>query len=230
MRKVQRISSVIRHVKRIAGLALILLGCGVPAMRGGELYAGRPTGEPSLEILPDPDIVDEALTPTMREALELAGESFRLGDPPPPPDRRAMELMAWSNQALRPWLERKSQAVHLARRALDQAAEENHRQRIIGGAVVGMLYEDLAAVIRSVPEPTDLQDEPEILAIYGQLLESQARPYLQNARQAYRACALNAAEPRSMHHWAEFCWHREGRLEMLDPLESGETRVEVLVR
>lgn len=218
------------HAPLLLALVLLLaLACGGPRMREGELYAGRVAAAPSLRCLPDPDVVDAELTPRMRAGLELAEESFAVQAPPPPSSRAALELTDWAEGPLRDWLTRKTAAIQEARHELDAAAEESHRQRIMGGAVVGLMYEDVARVLRSVPAPEDLEDEPEILEIYQQVLESQARPFLETARRAYHACTLNASEPESMRHWSRFCRGREDGLPAPDGPQEDGTTVEVLV-
>jgi hypothetical protein len=221
--------SSIRHGLALALPLAAMVGCGGPRMRTGELYAGRVGAAPSLRCLPDPDVVDAELSPRMRTALELADESFAVQAPPPPTSRSALDLTDWAEGPLRDWLGRKTQAIEEARHELDAAAEESHRQRIMGGAVVGLMYEDVARVLRAVPAPEDLEDEPEILEIYQQVLESQARPFLETARRAYHACALNASEPESMRHWSRFCRGREDALPEADGPQEDGTTVEVLV-
>ena len=196
-------------------------------MRSGELYAGRAEGSPTMECLPDPDVVDEELSEHMRFGRRLAEQSFGIPNPEPPASRAASELTEWAEGSLRAWLEQKTQAVEAARRELDAAAEEQHRQRIMGGAIVGLMYEDVARVLVDLPVPDDLDDEPEILALYRDVLEGQARPFLETARRAYHACALNASEPASMRHWARFCADREDALPA-EAMRSGETQVEVI--
>lgn len=219
-----------RSILFVACVAALTVACGGPPMRTGELYAGRVDSTPSIECLPDPDVADEALSARMRIGLELATESLAIADPPPPASRSAPDLQDWSNGPLREWLERKTESITAARRELDLAAEENHRQRIIGGAVVGLMYESVSRVIGNVPSPIDLEDEPEILEIYQQVIRSQTRPFLETARRAYHACAANASEPASMRHWSRFCRGREDNLPDGDAVErSGETTVEILI-
>lgn len=185
-----------------------------------------------MECLPDPDVTEAAFTPRMRLGWALAAESFLVPPPPPPRDETAQNLALWSDEVLAPWLARKTHTVEAARRELDRAAEESHRQRIIGGAIVGLMYEDVARVLRSIPPPEELADEPEIEAIYRDVMRSHARPFLEHSRRAYSACAQNAVTPRSMRHWSRFCAGREQALpegEGADALESGETEVEVIV-
>lgn len=221
--------------RRVASLALFLSfllapACAATPMRSGPLYAGRAEAEPSMECLPDPDVADEAYTQHMQRGRELAQASFEVPDPVMPPDRAAQTLTAWADGALRTWIQAKTHAVDAAREELDLAAEENHRQRIIGGAIVGLMHEDIGRIISSVPVPDDLDDEPEILEAFRHVIEGQAEPYFRLARQAYHACALNAVQPESMQHWSSFCRQRMDNLPddpELDDAPEGTT-VEVL--
>jgi hypothetical protein len=213
-------------------LALLLAGCGSTPMRAGPLDPGQVEPRPSMECLPDPDVAESAFTPRMREGWELAAESFLIPPPEPPRDETARNLELWSDEVLAPWLERKTHTIEAARRELDLAAEESHRQRIMGGAIVGLMYEDVARVLRSIPPPEELAEEPEIQAIYQDVMRSHARPFLEQSRRAYSACAQNAVTPSSMRHWSRFCSGREEGLpegeDTGDHLESGETEVEVI--
>jgi len=210
-------------------VVLFALACG-PAARSGTIYGGRADGEPSMECLPDPDVADTELTAHMQRGRELAIASFEIGDPDVPADHSVQTLSTWAAGPLRTWIERKTHAVDAARQELDLAAEESHRQRIMGGAIVGLMHEDIARIVSQVPAPSDLADEPEILAAFAHVIEGQARPYYRLARQAYRACALNAVQPESMQHWSRFCRERMDALPEEDDEMSTEegTTVEVL--
>jgi hypothetical protein len=203
-----------------------LVGCG-PTLRSGPLYPGRGSSEPSLRCLPDPDIADVEYTRHLREGLALAEESFSLGHPAPPAARDSATLTIWADGPFQTWLTMKTRAVEAARRELDAAAEENHRQRIIAGAVVGMMYEDVARVLGSVPGPVDLEGEPEIRRVYESTLHMQSEPYFSIAERAYEACAANARQPQSMRHWTSFCRERRRNLPGHE-LASGESEVEVV--
>lgn len=215
----------------LLSVSFALVGCGASTTRPGPLYEGRAESPPTLECMPDPDVTDASFTLHMRRGRELAEASFEVPDPQIPTDHSAASLTAWSDGELRSWLENKTHAVDAAREELDLAAEEDHRQRIMGGALVGLMNEDISRVLRSVPSPDDLADEPEILEAFHHVIEGQARPYLETARQAYHACALNARRPETMAHWARFCRVRMDRLP--DGPDTGvasdTTEVEVLV-
>jgi len=215
-------------------LALFAAACGPGIeMREGPLNPGQVRVVPSMDCLPDPDVQHASMTRRMRFGWTLAQESFLIPAPVPPDDQSAQSLEQWSDEVLAPWLQRKTHTIEAARRELDRAAEENHRQRIMGGAIVGVMYEDVALVLRAIPPPRELADEPEILEVYQNVLASQARPFLEHARRAYAACAQNGIRPSSMRHWSRFCSGREGHLpegeDAASRLESGETVVEVIV-
>jgi hypothetical protein len=219
------------RVSLVVSIVLTLAACGPSTTRPGPLYVGRADAEPAMECMPDPDVTDETFTLHMRRGRELAQASFEVPDPEVPADHTAAALTAWSDGALRVWLENKTHAVDAAREELDLAAEEDHRQRIVGGALVGLMFEDIARVLRAVPSPDDLAQEPEILEAFHHVIEGQARPYLETARQAYHACALNARRPETMAHWARFCRRRMDRLPdgPVSGVDSDTTEVEVLV-
>lgn len=181
-----------------------------------------------MQCLPETDVADSEYSEHMRRGLELAEASFHFEAPVPPASRAAGDLTEWSNGPLRAWLEQKSSAITAARRELDIAAEESHRQRILGGAVVGLMYEDIARVLRSVPAPVDLDGEPEILRMYQDLVRTQARPFLELSRSAYRACSLNADHPPGMTHFSTFCRERLDQLPEPDAPRAGETEVEIV--
>lgn len=213
----------------VFGASILAVGCGGSgANQRSDVFLGRTDGTASMRCLPETDVPTSELTVHAQRGLELAEASFTYEPPPAPASRAARDLTAWSDGPLRTWLAQKTHAIDLARRELDLAADENHRQRILGGAVVGLMYEDVARFLRSVPAPVDLDSEPEILAIYGNLIRSQARPFLELSRAAYRACSLNADRPPGMRHFATFCRERLDGLPESDAPRPGTTEVEVV--
>ncbi|MDW8247002.1 MAG: hypothetical protein RMJ84_10535 [Sandaracinaceae bacterium] len=198
----------------IAWTACLFVAC-VSTSEKKEVYFGRVDGAPAMECLPDLDIDRKELSPRMRGAMEIAAASFQRPAPPPPEDRAADAISRWSQGPFHEWLQWKTQVVVSARRELDLAAEENHRQRILSGALVGMMYEDLARTLLKVPMPEDLDDEPEVRAAFENVRKEEARPFLEFSQAAYRACAANAKQLPGMRQFVDFC---QGRLERLPSL------------
>lgn len=213
----------------------LLAGCALtsPAPVHTPLYPGDAHGSASLESLPALDVEDTAITSEMRIARLLSAESLSFPDPALPLATSAEAIQAWSDEVLSPWIEVKHQRAAAARAELDRAAVQNHRQRIMAGALVGLVYEDVARVLMSVPVPDDLKSEPEIAEMFLDVIASHALPYLTQAQRAYVACAKNAVEPKTMNHWTGFCQGRADHLPRLgetakQPLGAGTTEVSVV--
>ena len=194
-------------------VAVALLGCGgSQAAEDRAVDRGDPEAEPSMLILPSVDVDHSELSEKMRFGWTLAEESFANEMPPPPPSGDTPDIQRWSEGDLRVWLERKSRTIEAARRELDAAAEESHRQRILAGAIVGLMYEDISRALRAIPVPAEIQREPEIAEIFRDVLDAQASPFLEHARRAYRACHLNARGEEGLTHWSRFCEIRKENL------------------
>lgn len=211
-------------------LTVLVTGCYVdrtPPPR----FAGDAAAPPSIGVLPSAESATSAFTDRMRFGLTLAEESLSLEAPAPPPSRAAASFVRWSSTELRRWLARKSHTVDAARQELDAAAEQDHRQRIVAGAVVGLLYEDVARALKSLPAPLEIERDPEAAQLYREVLDGKASPFLEHAQAAYLACAQNGRFPADMRHWSRFCAARADRLVpggVVDDLAPGETRVEVV--
>ncbi|HJL02504.1 MAG TPA: hypothetical protein RMH85_07885 [Polyangiaceae bacterium LLY-WYZ-15_(1-7)] len=209
------------------GLALACGGGEVQVVAPGDAFA-----EPSMEALPSIGQSRESLSETMRFAWQLTEESFELAAPHPPPRGAShAELEQWSDSELERWLHAKNRLVEAARAELNAAAEENRLCRVWAGALVGLMYEDVARVLLDVPMPRELASEPEIADVYREVVAAQAAPYLDHARRAYRACHLNGRRVDRLRPWSRFCADRRDRLPgddaSLAPGES-ETTVEVV--
>jgi Tfp pilus assembly protein PilP len=197
--------------KGTASLIVCLLGAGCAAGQANQKtvhYAGDARGRASMEALPSLDVPENELTQEMRMARLLSAESLELTAPVAPPDRSAAQLSAWSDEELKDWLAEKQRRAEAARAELDRAAQQNHRQRIVAGALVGLVYEDIARALLTIPAPSELDTEPEVAVIFRELMTKQAAPFLVHAELAYAACAGNALGLDGMLHWSEFCERR----------------------
>ncbi len=220
-----------RHVATCV-IGWLLSSCGGAPGRP-PLDAGDPRAAPSMEALPSLDVSPASLGDRFSFAWRLAAEALDLPPPTPPEAPSAAELRAFSDGPLAAWLQEKSRRVEAARQEWDAVAEEGRRQRIVAGAIVGLLYEDVARSLLQVPIPRELRDEPEIAQVFRELVIFQARPYLTHGRRAYHACAANSVPLESMHHWGRFCARRADALPREDPSAAshspGSTEVTVTV-
>ncbi len=200
-------------------LALATGACGGSAEVGPEVQTrprdgGDPHGAPSLRSLPADDVDPRTFTPLMKRAWEASRDALELKAPAFPQEPTSEEWNAWSQRVFQPWLQQKQGMVVAARRELDMAATQSMRQRIMAGAIVGLLYEDLAHVLLAVPTPKAiLEEDPDIVEAFKHVVEGQARPYLEHSRAAYSACKQNAASGRGgLGHWSNYCKQREANL------------------
>jgi hypothetical protein len=190
-----------------------LVGCMSSSPGSKRAYQeGDATGKPRVEALPSLDIDASKLTAEMRMARLLSAESLNLAPPVQPRDTSSATYADWSDHELRAWMQSKHASAEAARQELDRAAVQNQRQRIMAGAMVGLVYEDVARALLTLPVPAELVSEPEIAAMYVDILRTQAGPYLLQARHAYTACAGNAEQLPALHHWSDFCLSRENQL------------------
>jgi hypothetical protein len=218
-----------------SGLVLVslgLLGCMSSSPGHRRAYQeGDPIGKPRVEALPSLDVGSEKLTPEMRMARLLSAESLNLAPPVQPRDTSTATIADWSDHELKAWMQKKHASAEAARKELDAAATQNHRQRIMAGAMVGLVYEDVARTLLTLPVPAELVSEPEIAAMYVDILRTQAGPYLLQSRQAYAACAGNAEQLLELRHWSSFCLSREDQLPSgsLDEPEHGAGKTSVSI-
>jgi hypothetical protein len=213
-------------------VSLGMVGCLSSSAGNKRAYQeGDATGKPRVEALPSIDIEPSKLTPEMRMARLLSAESLNLDPPVQPRDTSTATIAEWSDHELKTWMQTKHASAEAARVELDRAAVQNQRQRIMAGAMVGLVYEDLARTLLTLPVPAELASEPEIAAMYVDILRTQAGPYLLQARHAYTACAGNAEQMPALHHWSEFCLSRENQLPAsgVDQAAPGTTNTEVSV-
>lgn len=213
-------------------LAIVLAGCASGGGTPDTATAGAPDAPASMECLPGVSADTQAdFSQSMTFAWRLSADAFELADPVPPSrDADTATVQAWTDGPLLEWLNQKNRLVEAARSELNLAAEESHDQRTMAGALVGLLYEDVGRVLLEVPLPRDLRnEEPIVVEAFEDVVEAQARPYIEHAKRAFRACAANAEPHEHLHAWAHFCSARAANLPMLRPEREAEgTTVEVI--
>jgi len=208
-----RISSGVGAASAVVFASFGLLACAGTASSPSRTYQeGDPAGAPSVEALPSLDVDQNKLTQEMKMARLLSAESLNLEPPVRPRDTSTATIADWSDNELKTWIEAKNRAAEAARKELDLAAVQNHRQRIMAGAMVGLVYEDVARTLLTLPIPAELSAEPDIAKMYVDILRTQAGPYLTQAKAAYSACSGNAVQVPALKHWSSFCLERGERL------------------
>jgi hypothetical protein len=196
-------------------LSMICLFASACAHRPPQ-HEGDAQGKARIEALPSLDVESNTLTDQMRFAVEISKESLGLTLPD---FRNAGARAAWTDATLKQWLRDKQSATAAAGQALDTAAAQSGRQRIMAGALGGLVFEEAARDLLEVPPPTDLPLDLETVAVFREIMQKNASVCLQTARKAYQACAENAPGLEGMAHWAPFCTTRaQGLPTPHDPL------------
>lgn len=204
--------------------SLFALFCAACAGPPPPAYAGDARGSPDYRALPSTDPDRAPLTEEMSHGLALCEAALSLTPPSPPSDCSVAELNRYMNGPLRSWLGERRAAIERARGELDVAAEQSHHQRIMAGALVGLLNEDVGDFLGALPVPAELASEPDIAAMYADVVAHNASPFVEKARRAYLACAANAIHPEHMRHWSVFCARRaDGLPESRLPEREGTT-------
>jgi len=192
-------------------------GCGGPpaaleADRAeASLAAGDPQAPPTLRALPE--VPRESDTTRTHQGLLAAREALLAGIPQPPVDRSYAALKAWSETAVTQWVQTRRQRIEDVRERFDLEEGASVGELIVRHATLGLLHEDTANALSTLPAPAELDTEPKIGAIYREVLAAQAEPFVSAALLSFRDCAnLAYRSEAAMTRWADFCHERFDRL------------------
>jgi hypothetical protein len=145
--------------------------------------------------------------------LLIAREALQARLPAPPADRSHASLQAWVDDAVVDWIRQRRDGIEQVRQRFELEGRPSDDERIVRDATLGLLHEDTADVLASLPEPAELASEPEITRVYREVLAAQAEPFVSSALLQFRDCAeLAYAREEAMAVWAEFCHARFERL------------------
>lgn len=198
-------------------LSATLVACGEVLVEGAAPrpapYAGDPEGPPTLGVLPEMPQQESQAAARQHQALLVAREVLDSRVPAAPSDRSYDALQRWSQGPLAAWIRHRRQEVERARSQFTLGGEPGLRDGIVQHAVMGLLHEDTAAQLVALPEPAELDDEPEVARMYREVVAYQAEPFASSALLEYRTCAQSAYEgPTDLRHWGDFCAGRFERL------------------
>lgn len=189
----------------------LCLGSGCAHESG--LFAGQPEAPPNLACLPELGSGGPADTRRTHEGLVLTQRALDEDFPLPPVDRSYAALQRWMQDEVAAWIAARTgaaSALH-AQFGLDGAAAQS--ERVVGQAALGLLQEDTALDLQTIPPPSELAAEPEIRAMFQDIVATKAEPFLAAALIAFRECADEAYEgPEATAHFAAFCDARFQRL------------------
>ena len=118
--------------------------------------------------VPAPDVAREAMSEPMQR-LWTGVEEVVWADRPEPPEQGTTDaLNEWARGPFREWVTHRTEAS----RAVESVAAEVRAhgvpfEDIVGGALFGYMYEDMAAGARGAPVPNEVADDPELLPEVG---------------------------------------------------------------
>ncbi|HEY2733931.1 MAG TPA: hypothetical protein VGI70_08100 [Polyangiales bacterium] len=198
------------------GTVLLIWACASSQPEDTEssakLRAGDPNGPPTIGALPE--VARGSSTPRLQQGLSLARQVLDTRLPEPPLDHSYQVLQSWIDREVAPWVAKRRDGVDEARFQFGLEHDASVDEKVVGNAVLGILQEDTALALTHIPQPTELDTEPEVAAIFRDLVQTQVQPFQNAALVEYRDCASDASEEGAqLRRWANFCHGRLDRLE-----------------
>jgi hypothetical protein len=178
-----------------------------------QVAPGHPEAAPSLAALPEMPNGATGNTARTHQGLLLARQTFDAAFPAPPADRTYASLQSWVDTAVVAWLEQRRSQTEATRERFLLEGDPSEGERIVSHAVLGLIQEDTALSLSSIPPPSELDSEPEIAGMYHDIIRTQAESFMSSALLELRECADSAYRgPEDMRPWALFCHARFDRL------------------
>jgi hypothetical protein len=175
--------------------------------------SGDANARPSLAVLPALPTGASGNTTRTHHGLLVAREALDTTMPTPPHDRSYLSLKSWVDAELVVWLERRREQADLTRARFALETEVSGSERAVSHAALGLIHEDTALWLGTIPAPRELDSEPEIAALYRELVSVQVDTFLNSAVVEFRDCANEAYQAADdMRGWARFCHARFDRL------------------
>lgn len=169
-----------------------------------------PTERQRIDMLPSMGPVYGTPSVELMAAMDLARAFFDMGPPPPAPaDPDPAVSQEWVENDIAPWIRTRAETAAEATNALGGLDQEIPIHQIVGPAVAGLVYLDMAAGLGQLSSPFNIRGDSELQAIYWDAIITQGAPYLIQAEQAFEACASRANETGGpWAEWATFCTER----------------------
>lgn len=207
---------MMRLLPSLCVLSLAACAGSEPVPSGAEeLSLGDPTGPPTLRVLPSIAHRSSGQTDRTLQGMLVARQGFDARLPQTPADQSYANLQRWVDTDVVAWVGSRSENMDSASYEFGLPSDGSDGERIVGFAVIGLLHEDTARELSTIPAPSELDSEPEIAVMYREVIAAHARPFLSAALVRFRDCAnLAHGGPEDMRHWAGFCDARFQRLKV----------------
>jgi hypothetical protein len=197
-------------------LAVLPACASAPETRRSEssaLSVGDPNAAPNLQALPEMAEGAPCNTARTHQALLMARQTFDTAFPAAPVDHSYTSLQAWVDSTVTTWVSQRRAQTDATRDRFSLEGEPSDAERIVSHAVIGLIDEDTARALATIPAPSELDSEPEIADMYREMVSKQAAPFVNAALAELRDCANDGYRgPEEMRSWARFCHARFDRL------------------
>ncbi|HEX2677964.1 MAG TPA: hypothetical protein VHM19_15025 [Polyangiales bacterium] len=193
------------------------LACGCATVSSevptGQVDQGDPNAVPSIAALPTLPRAQPDPRERVHAAFTQANELFEQRMPVPPADRSYASLSDWVERDIAPWIEHRRDGIDEVRFELNRELSEPI-DTVVRGALVGLLQESTTIELERIPPPSELDQEPDVAAMFRDVIRAQAQPFTNAALHEYRDCANTGYRgDEEQKRWARFCHKRFDRLQ-----------------
>jgi hypothetical protein len=192
------------------------LGCAESSAPAAATAPGAEHGDPQAapSLLALPQLPADGDTPRTHQGMLMARATLDAAMPAAPADRSFASLQRWVDGEVLTWLQQRRTQTLATRDRFLVGGEPTDAEHIVSLAVLALIDEDTARALGNLPPPSELDDEPDIAAMYRDVTRMQAEAFMSAAIVGMRDCA-NAAyrEPSEWQAFARFCHARFDRLQ-----------------
>lgn len=153
-----------------------------------------------------------------REFKEIKFPEYRGG-------KSAKSVKDWSEKDFRPWAEKKSKALEVARVEYNAIAPlKIPRWEIAAASRIGEMWRSFVDEFRDAPVPKEIEKDPELFDIYVGSLDEVSEPFVKQAIDAFEFCLIRATQVRWFDERSQQCEVELNRLSPRDYPLAAEIR------
>lgn len=163
-----------------------------------------PSTRPTMGELPPLSTPMTTSSPELRELWErtrrfLAHQGL-------PPQAQGQTLDQWVHGTVQPWIVERSRELREATDLYTSIERPGMPDRVVGPALLGQIYRDMAVTLSQLPIPSRFANNPEVVAEYRETVTEYAAPLLEQSFAAFQACSQEAQQRgAAWSSWAAFC-------------------------
>lgn len=206
----------------LSSIALSLVfSCG-----GGTASTGPAERPPQLPEVDGQAVLDVPIerAPLPAQRLWSAMQAMRQRPRPSPPASVStmQDYGAWMRGELAAWLRLRADMLTSAHGDADELLGAAPREQLFASIVLGVMYDEFATQLRSLPPPPGLDGRDALELFRGALLD-QTMQLATTAHEAFENCvAVAPGAPEALRGWADRCRARASSLEQYVGREPAE--------